>query len=41
MLDDNLAAKLRKIQAEQIKKTKSYVSFSYIVNESLKKAIKS
>jgi hypothetical protein len=41
MLDDDLSSKLRKIQAEQIKKTGNGVSFSQVINETLKKGMKS
>jgi len=40
MLDDDLATKLRKIQAESIKKSNGSTSFSYVVNETLKKGLK-
>jgi len=40
MLDDDLATKLRKIQAESIKKANGSTSFSYVVNETLKKGLK-
>lgn len=40
MLDDDLVSKLRKIQAEQIKRTDKSVSFSFIINESLRKSVK-
>jgi hypothetical protein len=32
MLDDDLAVKLRKIQAEQIRKSDKSVSFSNVIN---------
>jgi len=37
MLDDDLVSKLRKIQAEQIKKSDNNVSFSQVINEMLRK----
>jgi len=37
MLDDDLVSKLRKIQAEQIKKSENSVSFSQVINEMLRK----
>jgi hypothetical protein len=37
MLDDDLVAKIIKIQSEQIKSTHSSVSFSHVINETLKK----
>ena len=40
MLDDDLVSKLRKIQAEQIKKTDKSVSFSHVINETIRKTIK-
>jgi len=40
MLDNDLASKIRKIQAEQIKKTNSNVSFSRVINNYLQKSIK-
>lgn len=41
ILDKDLEAKLRNIQADMIKKTGSSVSFSYVINQLLKKALKS
>jgi hypothetical protein len=41
VLDDDLVTKLRKIQAEQIRKTDKGVSFSQVINDTLKKGIKS
>jgi len=41
MLDDDLAAKLRKMQAEQIKKSNGSISFSHVINETLRKELKS
>ena len=40
MLDDDLASKLRKTQAEQIRKSDKSVSFSHVINETLRKATK-
>jgi len=40
MLDDDLAVKLRKIQAEQIRKSDKSVSFSHVINETLKAGLK-
>jgi len=40
MPGDNLATKLRKIQAEEIKKSDGSISFSRVVNETLKKGLK-
>jgi hypothetical protein len=39
MLDDDLATKLRKIQAEQIRKSGNSVSFSRVINETLKSVL--
>jgi hypothetical protein len=40
VLDKDIETKLRHIQANQIKKTGSSVSFSAVINETLKKALK-
>ncbi len=40
MLEDDLVTKLRRIQAEQLKKSENSVSFSQVVNETLKKVLK-
>ena len=40
MIDDDLASKLRKLQAEEIKKTQASVSFSKVLNDSLRKVLK-
>jgi hypothetical protein len=40
VLDEDVIQKLRNIQAKQIKDTSSSVSFSGIVNETLKKCLK-
>ena len=40
VLDDDLYEKLRKIQAKKIQDTTSAVSFSSVINESLKKKTK-
>ena len=40
MIDYNLASKLRKLQAEEIKKTQESVSFSKVLNDSLRKSLK-
>ena len=40
MLEDDLISKLRKIQAEQIKKSEGSVSFSHVINETLRKELK-
>ncbi len=40
MLDEDLASKLRKIQAEQIKKSDKSVSFSHVINEILRRTTK-
>ena len=40
VLDEDIIQKLRNIQAKQIKDTSSSVSFSNIVNETLKKCLK-
>jgi len=40
MLDDNLVKKLHEIQAKKIQKTNSSVSFSAILNETLRKSLK-
>jgi len=36
ILDDDLTSKLRKIQAEQIKKSEDSMSFSQVINETQK-----
>jgi len=40
MLDDDLDEKLRLIQAKEIQSTNSGVSFSKVVNETLRKKLK-
>jgi len=40
MLDDDIAKKLRLIQAKMIQTEASSVSFSKVINEMLKKALK-
>lgn len=40
VLDDDIIKKLRAIQAKQIKDTTSAISFSSIVNDTLKKCLK-
>lgn len=40
MIDDDLDKKLRMIQAKQISKTNTSVSFSNVLNETLRKQIK-
>lgn len=40
IISDELVSKLRKIQAEQIKKTDKNVSFSHVINEILRKTVK-
>ena len=40
VLDDNIAKKLRELQAKQIKETSGSVSFSAVINEVLSKNIK-
>ena len=40
MLDDDLVKKLHETQAKQIKKSISSVSFSAILNETLRKSLK-
>ena len=40
MLDDDIASKLRKIQAEGIKRSSISVSFSHVINETLRKGLK-
>lgn len=39
MLDDDLVKKLREIQAKQLKKTNQNVSFSQVINQTLKKEL--
>lgn len=39
LLDDDIEQILRKMQAEQIKKTNRSVSFSSLINQTLKKAL--
>lgn len=41
LLDDDLVKKLRSLQAKQIKETETSVSFSRILNDVLKKSLKS
>lgn len=40
VLDKDLESKLRSMQADQIKKTGSSVSFSSVINQILRKALK-
>jgi predicted transcriptional regulator len=40
MIDDDLDKKLRLIQAKQITKTSSSVSYSQVVNESIRRQLK-
>ena len=40
VLDDSLAKKLRIIQSKKISKSKKSVSFSSVINEELRKALK-
>jgi predicted transcriptional regulator len=40
MLDDDLDKKIRNIQANAIQSTTSSVSFSYVINEELRKSLK-
>jgi len=40
MLDDNLVKKLHEIQAKQIKASTKSVSFSRVLNETLRKSLK-
>jgi hypothetical protein len=40
MLDDDVDKKLRKIQADQIRSSSKNVSFSHVINETLRKEIK-
>ena len=40
MLDDDIASKLRKIQAGGIKRSSKSVSFSRVINETLRKGLK-
>lgn len=40
VIDDDIYEKLRKIQAKKIQNTASAVSFSSVINESLKKKTK-
>ncbi len=40
VLDDDLAKKLRIIQSKKISKSKKSVSFSSVINEELRKALK-
>ncbi len=40
MLDDDLLKKLHEVQAKQIKDTSESVSFSAVVNETLRKRLK-
>jgi len=39
LLDDDLAQKLRLLQAKKIKKSKKAVSFSRVLNEAVRKGI--
>ena len=40
MLDDDLVKKLHEIQVKQIKESKASVSFSNVVNKSLRKGLR-
>jgi len=40
MLDDELLKKLHDIQAKLIKESKAYVSFSGVLNDTLRKGLK-
>jgi len=40
VLDDELVKKLRNVQSKKIDKSKKSVSFSSVINEELRKAIK-
>ncbi len=40
MLDDEIAAKLRGIQAQQLKKSEGSVSFSNVINQVLSEGLK-
>jgi len=40
VLDDDLAKKLRVIQSKEISKSTKHVSFSRVINEELRKALK-
>ncbi len=40
VLDDQLVKKLRNIQSKKISKSKKSVSFSIVINEELRKALK-
>ncbi len=40
MLEDDLVKKFHEIQAKQIKQSRKSVSFSRVVNESLRKGLK-
>jgi hypothetical protein len=40
MLDEDLEKKLRLIQSKKIRDTQKSVSFSYVLNEVLRKALK-
>lgn len=40
MLDDDLNKKLHQIQAKQIQETSNSVSFSVVLNETLRKSLK-
>ncbi len=40
MLEDELLSKLRKIQADQLKNAEKSVSFSRVINETLRKGLK-
>jgi len=40
VLDDELVKKLRNIQSKKISKLKEHVSFSRVINEELRKALK-
>ena len=40
VIDEELESKLRKIQAQQIKTSSRSVSFSQVINDTLKKSLK-
>ena len=40
VLDDNLLKKLHEMQAKQIKESKKSISFSRVLNETLRKGLK-
>lgn len=40
MLNDDLVPKLRKIQAEQIRRSEKSIDFSHVINDVLRKELK-